>query len=54
VPQDYVFGLKDGDAAAVIVPEVPGRIFKGKVARNASSLDPATRTLQTEVDVDNS
>jgi RND family efflux transporter MFP subunit len=54
VPQDYVFGLKDGEAAEVIVPEVPGRIFKGKVARNASSLDPATRTLQTEVDVDNS
>jgi RND family efflux transporter MFP subunit len=54
VPQDYVFGLKDGEAAEVIVPEVPGQIFKGKVARNASSLDPATRTLQTEVDVDNS
>jgi RND family efflux transporter MFP subunit len=54
VPQDYVFGLRDGDAADVIVPEVPGRIFKGKVARNANSLDPATRTLQAEVDVDNS
>src|SRR5262249_42012725 len=54
VPQDYVFGLKDGEEAQVIVPEVPGRIFKGKIARNASSLDPATRTLQTEVDVDNS
>jgi RND family efflux transporter MFP subunit len=54
VPQDYVFGLKDGEAADVIVPEIPGRNFKGKVARNASSLDPATRTLQTEVDVDNS
>jgi RND family efflux transporter MFP subunit len=54
VPQDYVFGLKDGEEAEVIVPEMPGRIFKGKVARNAGSLDPATRTLQTEVDVDNS
>jgi len=53
VPQDYVFGIKDGEAADVIVPEVPGRIFKGKVARNASSLDPATRTLLAEVDVDN-
>jgi RND family efflux transporter MFP subunit len=54
VPQDYVFGIKDGEEADVIVPEVPGRIFKGKVARNASSLDPATRTLLAEVDVDNS
>jgi RND family efflux transporter MFP subunit len=54
VPQEYVFGVKDGEEAQVIVPEVPERIFKGKVARNAGSLDPATRTLQTEVDVDNS
>ena len=53
VPQDYVFGIKDGEEADVIVPEVPGRVFKGKVARNASSLDPATRTLLAEVDVDN-
>jgi RND family efflux transporter MFP subunit len=53
VPQDSVFGLKDGDEAQVIVPELPGRIFKGKIARNASSLQPGTRTLLIEVDVEN-
>jgi RND family efflux transporter MFP subunit len=54
VPQDAVFGLKDGDAAEVRVPEIPGRVFHGRVARNASSLQPGTRTRLTEVDVENS
>lgn len=53
VPQDVVFNIKDGDEAEVTVPELPGRIFKGKIARNAGSLQPGTRTLLTEVDVDN-
>jgi RND family efflux transporter MFP subunit len=53
VPQAAYFGIKDGDHAAVTVPELPGRTFDGIVARNASSLTPGTRTLLTEVDVDN-
>ncbi len=53
VPQDAVFALKDGFEAEVTVPELPGRVFKGKIARNASSLQPGTRTLLTEVDVPN-
>ena len=53
VPQDSVFALKDGYEAEITVPELPGRVFKGKIARNASSLQPGTRTLLTEVDVPN-
>jgi RND family efflux transporter MFP subunit len=53
VPQDVVFAIKDGDEAEVTVPEQPGRIFKGRIARNAGSLQPGTRTLLTEVDIDN-
>jgi RND family efflux transporter MFP subunit len=53
VPQAAYFGIKDGDHANVTVPELPGRAFDGVVARNASSLAPGTRTLLTEVDVDN-
>jgi multidrug efflux pump subunit AcrA (membrane-fusion protein) len=45
--------LKDGFEANVTVPELPGRVFKGRIARNAGSLQPGTRTLLTEVDVDN-
>jgi len=53
VPQAAYFGIKDGDHAEVTVPELPGRSFDGVVARNASSLSAGTRTLLTEVDVDN-
>jgi RND family efflux transporter MFP subunit len=53
VPQMAYFGIKDGDRATVTVPELPGRVFEGKVARNAQALAAGTRTLLTEVDVDN-
>ncbi len=53
VPQEDYFGLHDGEDATVSVPELPGREFHGKVARNASTLQAGTRTLLTEVDVDN-
>jgi RND family efflux transporter MFP subunit len=53
VPQDAVFGLKDGASAEIRVPEIPGRVFHGTVARNANALQPGTRTRLTEVDVDN-
>jgi len=53
VPQEAFFGLKDGEPAQVTVPELPGRVFEGRVARNASVLQQQTRTLLTEVDVSN-
>jgi RND family efflux transporter MFP subunit len=53
VPQGAFFGLKDGEQAEVTVPELPGRVFQGIVARNASALQPETRTLLAEVDVNN-
>jgi len=37
----------------VRVPEIPDHAFPGKVARIADALDPATRTLMTEIDVPN-
>jgi RND family efflux transporter MFP subunit len=53
VPQDSVFGLKDGDTAQVLVPEMPGRVFRGVITRNANVLQAGTRTLLTEIDIDN-
>jgi RND family efflux transporter MFP subunit len=53
LPQTAYFGIKDGDSATVTVPELPDRVFNGKVARNAKALAAGTRTLLTEVDVDN-
>jgi RND family efflux transporter MFP subunit len=53
VPQEDFFCLKDGQQAEVTVPELPGRVFHGRLARNASALQDATRTVLAEVDVDN-
>ncbi len=53
VPQDAALGVKNGVAATVQVPEMPGRVFTGHVARTADALQAGTRTLLVEVDVDN-
>jgi RND family efflux transporter MFP subunit len=53
VPQDSAIGVKAGIDAVVHVPELPGRTFAGTVTRTADALDPATRTLLTEIDVSN-
>src|SRR4029077_11834463 len=42
-----------GVDAVVRVPEIPDHSFSGNVARIADALDPATRTLMTEIDVPN-
>jgi RND family efflux transporter MFP subunit len=54
VPQIYSRSASPGVAAQLTLAEYPNRRFVGKVARNAESIDPAMRTLLTEVDVDNS
>jgi HlyD family secretion protein len=53
VPQSGAVGLRDGLPAKVHVPELPGRTFEGKVARNSVALDTASRTMLAEVDVPN-
>jgi RND family efflux transporter MFP subunit len=53
VPQDQAFGLEPGIAADVHVPEIPDRIFAGKVTRIAQALQPGSRTLLTEIDIPN-
>jgi RND family efflux transporter MFP subunit len=53
VPQSDYFGVQDGDRATVTIPELPHQVFSGTVARNAETLSGGTRTLLTEVDVDN-
>ena len=53
VPQAYAAFVKIGGRANVTLREFPGEKFAGVVARTAESIDPATRTLLTEVDVPN-
>jgi len=53
VPQSSAIGIHDGLEAQVTVPEMPGRIFKGRVARSSVALQSASRSMLTEVDVAN-
>jgi len=53
VPQMYAPDAKKGVTATLTLPQYPGRNFKGKLVRTSDSVDPATRTLLAEVDVDN-
>ena len=53
VPQAYAPLMKVGVKAVVTLQEYPGQKFLGTVARTADAIDPATRTLNTEVDVPN-
>jgi len=53
VPQGNADSVRVGQLAKITVPDLPGREFNGKVTRTAQSLDPATRTLLTEVQVGN-
>src|SRR5580700_7274022 len=53
VPQAYAPFIKVGATTTVTLQEFPGQKFSGKVVRTAESIDTATRTLLTEVDVPN-
>jgi RND family efflux transporter MFP subunit len=53
VPQAYSRDVKPGGRAELTLAEFPGRRFAGKIVRSSDSIDPASRTLLTEVDVDN-
>lgn len=51
VPQAYFPAMHTGTPASITVQELPGQRFSGAVARTSEAIDPATRTLLTEVDV---
>ena len=53
VPELYSPAMHDGAPATVTVDEYPGEQFHGRLARTSDAINPATRTLLVEVDVDN-
>ncbi|HTY53701.1 MAG TPA: efflux RND transporter periplasmic adaptor subunit, partial [Candidatus Binataceae bacterium] len=53
VPEQVCSLVQRGTPAILTFEEFPGREFKGVVARYANSLDLATRTMLTEIDIDN-
>jgi RND family efflux transporter MFP subunit len=54
VPQIYSQAATPGLKADLTFAEFPGRRFQGNLVRTSRSIDPTARTLNVEVDVDNS
>ncbi len=53
VPEGYSTVIHPGGKAQLSFQEYPGTPFQGDVTRTADSVDPNTRTMLTEVQVDN-
>ncbi len=54
VPEVYSRAARAGSKATLTLDEYPDQTFQGTVTRTSSSIDMASRTLNTEVDIDNS
>jgi len=53
VPEGFLRAIHVGGHAELAFQEYPGVNFTGEITRTANSLDPNTRTMLTEVQVDN-
>lgn len=53
VPQPYAAATAPGLAAELRFAEHPGKGYPAPIVRTANAIDPATRTLQVELQVDN-
>jgi RND family efflux transporter MFP subunit len=53
VPQTNASTIRAGQSALLKVSNLPGREFKGTVARTANALDPTSRTMLVEIQVPN-
>jgi RND family efflux transporter MFP subunit len=53
VPQVYSPQISSGLHAELVLSEYPGRRFEGTIVRNSGAIDNTTRTLLTEIDVEN-
>jgi RND family efflux transporter MFP subunit len=54
VPEEYSRGIQAGKTVAnIVLDEFPGRKFPGKVVRTSEAINGTTRTLLTEIDLQN-
>jgi RND family efflux transporter MFP subunit len=53
VPQIYSQSATPGTTSKLTFDEYPGQTFTGKLVRTARAIDPSSRTLLVEIDVDN-
>ena len=53
VPQTQTAGIREGQAAEVLIPEFPNETFPAKVVTTANAVSNTSRTLLTELRADN-
>jgi len=53
VPEAYAASISLGLAAELRFSELPGKVYSATAVRTSNSLDPALRTLQVELELDN-
>ncbi len=53
VPEADSQSVRTGAVETLTFDEFPGQLFRGVIVRNANAIDPASRTLNVEIDVDN-
>ncbi len=53
LPQIYSQSVKRGSKIDLTFPEYANKVFQGTLVRTADAIDPASRTLLVEIDVDN-
>jgi RND family efflux transporter MFP subunit len=53
VPETSASGIQAGSDATLVSDQFPTKVFHGTIARSSGAIDPSTRTLNVEVDIDN-
>jgi RND family efflux transporter MFP subunit len=53
VPETSAAAIKLGGTVTLTSDQYPNRVFRGTITRDSGSIDPTTRTLNVEVDIDN-
>lgn len=53
VPESDAVGIQKGMDVEVTLPELTGNSFRAKVSRISNALDPMSKTMQVEIDLEN-
>jgi RND family efflux transporter MFP subunit len=53
IPESDAGAIKKGMAVTVTFPELAGESYQAKVSRTSGALDPASKTLNVEIDINN-
>ncbi len=53
VPESSVPGIRLGETAKIVAQAYPGREFTGRITRTANAIDVSSRTMLTEIQVQN-